>query len=239
MSFSNNSSTIFVLIILATTSNVTSLISAADINITNNCPYTVWAAAVPGGGRQLLQGQNWMLNSDPNFHDVGRIWGRTNCDFTRTTAKKCDSGDCNGALLCDTSPQPPATLAEYTFGTGIDFLDISLLGGFNVPIGFSIPEGVNCSWKRHGPSCSGDMINEICPTELRDVGGCLHPCTVFENDQFCCLKGPSSCDSKEAYFKFFKDACPEAYTYPYDDSATIFTCQSAKNYNVVFCPTYE
>ncbi|KAM7264135.1 hypothetical protein ACFE04_001818 [Oxalis oulophora] len=238
MRVSNKSSTIFVLIILATTSNITSQISKADVNITNNCPYTVWAAAIPGGGRQLFQGQHWLMNSDPNYHGLARIWGRTNCDFTRTTTKKCDSGDCNGALYCDTRPQPPVTLVEFTLlgdNRNNDYLEISLLDGFNVPIGIFIPEGVNCSSKGHGRSCSGDII---CPTELRDVGGCLHPCTIFGNEQFCCSGDQSNCDSKEAYFKLFKDACPQAISYAYDDSATTFICQSAgKNYNVVFCPT--
>ena len=26
---------------------------AATFTVTNNCPYSVWAAAVPGGGQQL------------------------------------------------------------------------------------------------------------------------------------------------------------------------------------------
>nr|P83959.1 RecName: Full=Thaumatin-like protein [Phaseolus vulgaris] len=29
----------------------------ANFEIVNNCPYTVWAAASPGGGRRLDRGQ--------------------------------------------------------------------------------------------------------------------------------------------------------------------------------------
>ncbi|KAJ0431771.1 putative Thaumatin family [Helianthus annuus] len=35
--------------------------SAAVFNIRNNCRYTVWAGAVPGGGRRLNPGQTWAL----------------------------------------------------------------------------------------------------------------------------------------------------------------------------------
>ncbi|GMH22713.1 hypothetical protein Nepgr_024556 [Nepenthes gracilis] len=43
-------------------------IDAATFVITNNCPYTVWAAAAPGGGQQLNQGQTWTINvnAEPN-----------------------------------------------------------------------------------------------------------------------------------------------------------------------------
>ena len=33
--------------------------------IQNQCPYTVWAAAVPGGGRRLEGGQSWTINANP------------------------------------------------------------------------------------------------------------------------------------------------------------------------------
>ena len=35
---------------------------AARFNITHNCPYVVWAAAVPGGGRQLNSKESWPLD---------------------------------------------------------------------------------------------------------------------------------------------------------------------------------
>ncbi|KAM7267272.1 hypothetical protein ACFE04_009438 [Oxalis oulophora] len=231
-----STSTIFVLVILTTTIAVHE-ISAAVFNIKNNCPYTVWAAAQPGGGRQLNNGQNWILNSDPNYQDRGQIWARTNCDFSNrssSSTKKCNSGDCNGSLKCETTGDAPVTLAEYQFNTTTenspDFLNLSLLNGFNVPIKFS-PDGTSCS--SNGPSCIGD-VNGMCPTELRDVGGCLHPCTVFGNDQFCCTK--SNCNSTEAYFKLFKDACPQAYSYALDNVTNTFTCPSGTNYTITFCP---
>ncbi len=42
---------------------------------------------------------------------------------------------------------------------------------------------------------------------------------------------------------FLKEACPTAYTYPYDDATSTFTCQGsakggAPNYNITFLPTH-
>jgi hypothetical protein len=69
----------------------------------------------------------------------GRFWGRTGCSFNGGSGH-CDNADCAGALSCTASGQTPATLAEYTIGTGgaQDFYDISLVDGFNVPMDFSI-----------------------------------------------------------------------------------------------------
>ncbi|KAJ7010707.1 hypothetical protein NC653_001232 [Populus alba x Populus x berolinensis] len=77
--------------------------NAATFEIRNSCPYTVWAAASPGGGRRLERGQTWNLNV-PAGTSMARIWGRTSWGV------------------------PPNTLAEYAlnqFGN-LDFYDISL-----------------------------------------------------------------------------------------------------------------
>ncbi|KAJ4704902.1 Thaumatin-like protein [Melia azedarach] len=207
-------------------------IHAALFEILNNCNYTVWAAANPGGGRELRQGQTWYVNTDPNFKDTGRIWARTNCNFDTNSSGKCDSGDCDGNLYCVTSGSPPVTLAEYSF-ENMDFFDVSLVDGFNVPMEF---KGASSGCTKQ-IKCTGD-VNELCPTELRHPGGCNHPCTVFQNDQFCCRGGnstPSSC-GPTAYSRFFKGFCPSAYSYAYDDATSTFTCPSGSNYTVVFCP---
>ncbi|TKY60594.1 Pathogenesis-related protein R minor form [Spatholobus suberectus] len=53
---------------------------AARFDITNRCPYTVWAAAVPGGGRRLDSGQSWALDVAAGTQGT-RIWARTGCSF--------------------------------------------------------------------------------------------------------------------------------------------------------------
>ncbi|TQE10625.1 hypothetical protein C1H46_003738 [Malus baccata] len=115
---------------------------AARFDVRNNCPYIVWAAAIPGGGRQLNRGEIWTLNVNLGTK-MARIWARTNCAFNNSGRGKCQTGDCGGLLQCKAYGSPQNTLAEYAlnqFGK-MDFFDISLVislvDGFNVPMEFS------------------------------------------------------------------------------------------------------
>uniref|UniRef100_A0A803PSH9 Thaumatin-like protein n=1 Tax=Cannabis sativa TaxID=3483 RepID=A0A803PSH9_CANSA len=207
---------------------------AARFDITNRCSYTVWAAAVPGGGRQLNPGQqgrthiSWAL--DVNAGTKGaRIWARTGCNFDGAGNGRCQTGDCGGKLNCQSYGQPPNTLAEYALNqfNNLDFFDISLVDGFNVPMDFS-PTSRQCS---RGIRCTAD-INGQCPGQLRAPGGCNNPCTVFKTDQYCCNSGNSGATDLS---RFFKTRCPDAYSYPKDDQTSTFTCPGGTNYKVVFC----
>ncbi|XP_059286862.1 thaumatin-like protein [Lycium ferocissimum] len=202
------------------------------INIRNNCPFTVWAAAVPGGGRRLDYGEAWRI-PQTNLSSIRsrRIWGRTNCNFDTSGRGRCQTGDCNGLLECEGFGTPPNTLAEYAlnqFGNN-DFFDISLVDGFNLPMEFSPASADNCSARI---SCTADIIGQ-CPNELRTPGGCNNPCTVFKTNEYCCMSG--NCGPTNLS-KFFKDRCSTSHSYPKDDPTSTFTCPSRTNYRVVFCP---
>ncbi|KAJ6426574.1 hypothetical protein OIU84_022220 [Salix udensis] len=207
---------------------------AANFEIRNNCPYTVWAAASPGGGRRLDRGQTWNLNV-PAGTAMARIWGRTNCNFDGSGQGRCQTGDCTGGLVCRGWGVPPNTLAEYAlnqFGN-LDFYDISLVDGFNIPIEFS-PTSGGGSGKCQALLCTAD-INGQCPNQLRAPGGCNNPCTVFKTNEYCCTNGQGSC-GPTTFSRFFKDRCPTSYSYPQDDPSSTFTCPGGTNYRVVFCP---
>ncbi|PIN05622.1 hypothetical protein CDL12_21837 [Handroanthus impetiginosus] len=216
---------IFLLIALSST-----YASAATFTIQNNCPFTIWAAAFPGGGHQLHAGQTWQF-SVPNNTINGRIWARTGCFFDATGRGRCRTGDCNGQLQCQGSGTPPNTLAEYALSptnSNLVFFDISLVDGFNVPMEFSPISG----------GCTGvircmEDINEQCPIQLRAPGGCNGPCSVFGTNVFCCTSGICG---PTAFSRFFKDRCPHAYSYPMDDQTSAFTCPVGNNYRVIFCP---
>ena len=106
----------------------------------------------------------------------GRLWGRTGCDFSTPLpgSTQCVTGACNGGLLCD--PQtgtgvPPASLAEWTFGgDGIDWYDVSLVDGSNIPMSITA-EGCPTA------DCPADL-NVGCPDELaqRDGAGNILGC---------------------------------------------------------------
>ncbi|KAG8374894.1 hypothetical protein BUALT_Bualt10G0043100 [Buddleja alternifolia] len=191
---------------------------AATFDITNRCRYTVWAAARPGGGRRLDSGQSWRINVAPGTTQA-RIWGRTNCNFDSNGRGRCQTGDCNGLLQCQGYGQAPNTLAEYALNQfqNMDFVDISLVDGFNIPMEFSPTTNVCRSLRCTAP------INNQCPNQLRAPGGCNNPCTVFRTNQYCCTNGQGSC-GPTTFSRFFKDRCPDAYSYPQDDPTSTFTC---------------
>ncbi|KAL2342783.1 hypothetical protein Fmac_004068 [Flemingia macrophylla] len=202
---------------------------ATRFDITNRCSYTVWAAAVPGGGRRLNSGESWALDVAEGTKGA-RIWARTGCNFDNSGHGSCQTGDCGGILECSAYGAPPNTLAEYALNqyNNLDFFDISLVDGFNVPMEFSSTSD-SCTV---AIKCTAD-INGQCPSELKTEGGCNNPCTVFKTDNYCCNSG--SCEPTD-YSKFFKDRCPDAYSYPKDDATSTFTCGGGTNYSVVFCP---
>ncbi|GFQ01335.1 thaumatin-like protein [Phtheirospermum japonicum] len=202
---------------------------AIIFNIQNNCRYTVWPAAVPGGGRRLDPGQSWTIGF-PNGPNLAKIWARTNCTFDSSGRGSCLTGDCNGRLECGSYGAPPHTVAEYglnSFGHK-DYYDISVMEGFNVPMEFT-PTTNGCT---RPVRCAADITGE-CPSELRVAGGCHNPCTVHKTTQYCCHSG--RCRPTELS-RFFKRRCRDAFTYPEDDPTSTFTCPPGTSYRVVFCP---
>lgn len=218
------------LIILISLTLFSTTIHAATFEVVNRCSYTVWAAAIPGGGKRLDSGQIWTINV-PSGTTMGRIWGRTNCSFDSNGLGKCETGNCNKTLQCQGFGSPPNTLAEYALNQfdDQDFLDISLVDGFNIPMDFS-PTTYGC----RGIRCAAD-INGQCPDELQVAGGCNNPCTVFKTNEYCCTDRSGSCGPTN-FSKFLKDRCPDAYSYPLDDESSTFTAPGGTNYRVTFCP---
>lgn len=209
-------------------------INATTIDVVNNCPYTVWAAASPGGGKQLNQGDSWQLNPADGTK-MARIWPRTGCNFDGNGNGHCNTGDCGGVLQCTGWGTDPQTLAEYTLAqpnNPTDTIDISLVEGFNVPLAFTPTSnlGGTCRDVR----CTADIVGQ-CPSQLQATGGCNNPCTVFKTVQYCCTSERGSCGPTD-FSKFFKDRCPDAYSYPQDDNTSTFSCPPGTNYKVTFCP---
>ncbi|KAF8023564.1 hypothetical protein BT93_F0927 [Corymbia citriodora subsp. variegata] len=205
----------------------------------NKCDYTVWPGILSNAGEQPLSSTGFALDSG------GRFWGRTHCSQDSSGKFSCLTGDCgSGQLECSGSgAAPPATLAEFTLdGTGgMDFFDVSLVNGYNLPM-LVAPQGgsgQNCT----STGCVVDM-NGACPSELKVTssdgsGGvaCKSACEAFQQPQYCCsgaYNTPQTC-KPSSYSELFKSACPKAYSYTYDDSTSTFTCADA-DYVITFCP---
>ncbi|OAY63440.1 Thaumatin-like protein 1 [Ananas comosus] len=205
----------------------------------------------PGESRNLDVPASWS----------GRLWGRTLCSTDPATgAFSCATGDCGSAKTeCSGGgAAPPATLAEFTLNGsgGMDFYDVSLVDGYrianfnfvvyryNLPM-LVVPHGGtggNCT----ATGCLVD-INSACPSDLKvvvaaSVGGsggvaCKSACEAFGSPQYCCsgaYGNPNTC-RPSTYSQFFKNSCPRAYSYAYDDATSTFTCASA-DYIITFCP---
>ncbi|RWV93422.1 hypothetical protein GW17_00044120 [Ensete ventricosum] len=79
------------------------------------------------------------------------------CPYTVWAAA---TGDCGGVLACTAYGSPPNTLAEFALNqfNNLDFFDISLVDGFNVPMDFS-PTSGGC----RGIRCAADINGQNCP----------------------------------------------------------------------------
>lgn len=210
---------------------------AATITVVNRCSYTVWPGALPGGGARLDPGQSWTLDVAAGT-PAARIWPRTGCTFDGSGRGSCITGDCGGALVCAVSGQPPTTIAEYTLGRqggSDDFFDLSVIDGFNVPVSFQPTNGgAGCSRGR-GPSCAVDITAECLP-ELRVPGGCTSACLKFGGDIYCCKGQYEVVCPPTSYSQFFKEKCPDVYSYAKDDQSSTFTCPGGTDYRIEFCP---
>lgn len=234
------------------------LIGTSTFTISNNCGNTVWPGVLSGAGTQPLDTSGFSLSSGESrtlqIPDSwsGRLWARTHCSTDPSTSKfSCATGDCgSGETDCSgKGASPPATLAEFTLdgSGGLDFFDVSLVDGYNLPMLVTpVVDGGIGSGNCTATGCSVDL-NGHCPSDLRVIlsgsdgqgVACRSACEAFGTPEFCCsgyYGNPRTC-KPSSYSEFFKDACPRAYSYAYDDASSTFTCPSGGNYLITFCPS--
>ncbi|KAL5533498.1 hypothetical protein ACEPAF_5274 [Sanghuangporus sanghuang] len=230
----------------------------------NKCNYTIWPAiftsevskvkpnAPTGDCRwEATAGSLWKFQV-PNNWTSGRIWGRRDCDFNSNSSgdgtDSCSTGSCIGGLECTATNGtgiPPATLAEWTLNTedGLDYYDVSLVDGYNMPMSILTNKGCDSS------DCTNDL-GLTCPDDLKKGDdGCLSACAAGmggggDDDPVCCTGKygtPGMCPSSGIpYYDHFKNGCPNSYIYAYDeDSGTALRKCSASlstDYLLTFCP---
>ncbi|KAH0971102.1 hypothetical protein GBA52_023258 [Prunus armeniaca] len=218
-------------------------VTGATFTFTNKCDFTVWPGILASAGSPKLDSTGFELakGSSRSFQAPtgwsGRFWGRTGCNFDGSGHGSCSTGDCgSGQLECNgAGAAPPATLAEFTLGSGSqDFYDVSLVDGYNLPM---IVEGSGGSGTCATTGCATDL-NRRCPAELKVEGGgaCKSACDAFGSPEYCCngeYGSPSTC-KPSMYSQLFKSACPKSYSYAYDDASSTFTCTGA-DYTITFC----
>ncbi|CAI0469341.1 unnamed protein product [Linum tenue] len=222
------------------------------VAFTNKCPFTVWPGTLTGGGVPQLPVTGFELpsKSSSSIHvpanwTSGRFWARTGCSTDSTGKFSCLTGDCaSGKIRCvGAGAIPPVTLMEFTLGasSGLDFFDISLVDGFNLPV--AVNQWGGGPGVCRTPSCPGD-VNGVCPPEMAVKGpdgrviACKSACLALNKPEYCCTGqygSPATCPPTQ-YSKIFKGKCPQAYSYAYDDASSTFTCPTGRNYLITFCP---
>uniref|UniRef100_A0A7E4VHF0 Thaumatin-like protein n=1 Tax=Panagrellus redivivus TaxID=6233 RepID=A0A7E4VHF0_PANRE len=222
--------------------NVAVVVFARDIHIINNCGYKIWPGwygqngTPDGGGTTLNPGASHTINV-PNDWTSGRIWARTGCDGNFN----CDTGSCGNSEHCNGKwGAAGPSLAEFGLHKwqGLDFYDVSLVDGFNVQVKIK-PNGGSGDCKAIG-ACRENLLDS-CPNELKLVKNghtveCQSACTKFHNPEYCCTgdHGKAETCGPSKYSRFFKERCPNDYSYAFDDKTSTFTCKDA-NYEVHFC----
>lgn len=237
-------------------------VSARTVTVRNSCSFTIWPAtftdpnaggSAPGvpTGWQADPNTSLILNVPDNWK-AARIWARRNCNFSDPNpATQCASGGCTGGLECDPNSgiiTPPVTLGEFTLGGGNsqDFVDVSVVSGFNLPM--RIVSSDSCV----NSACAVDL-NAICPAPLRGptdpagtVLGCESACEANldgnpADSPNCCTGShntPATCPASAiAFYPFFKNNCPTSLAAPFDEgSGSLIVCPSGADYTVTFCP---
>uniref|UniRef100_A0A1I7TX80 Thaumatin-like protein n=1 Tax=Caenorhabditis tropicalis TaxID=1561998 RepID=A0A1I7TX80_9PELO len=221
---------------------LTATAESRNITIYNKCSFTIWPGILgPGnpseGGFRLDTGDRKTIQVD-DYWSAGRIWARTGCD----EYFNCETGFCRNSEQCNGAEGfPPASLAEFSLKSygGQDFYDVYLVNGYNLPIQINPIGGSGCN---PAGGCVKD-INTECPDFLSVKGrngntvACKSGCLGYNTDQECCRGDygtPDKCQPSQTA-QMFKDACPTAYSYAFDDNTSRFTCQSTASYIVKFC----
>jgi hypothetical protein len=221
--------------------------SQRGITVVNRTQQTIWAVvsnspAYPNG-RKLLPGQSTSLTVANSWG--GRIWGRTGC--ATDAHGSCLTGDCT--TQCS-GPTTPTTLGEFTFNAfdGMDFYDVSMVDGANLPMYINVSHTVTADPVSSSGCYKGACTRPVvCPSAMQAVSsgqviGCKPPCAAFGGDTYCCRgawAGRDNCVPSKwpvDYTQVFKKAEPYAYSYAFDDSATM-ACKGQCYYRITFGTT--
>ncbi len=222
-----------------------------EVTFVNDVDQTIWVAGAQQTAQPALTTTGWVLPAGQSLSVAvpdkwnGRFWGRTGCSFDASGNGRCRTGDCGGHFQCTGYGSIPATLAEFNLDAwdGLDFYDVSMVDGSNLPMYINISGGeTKDPISSDGCIAAGCTKPVQCPAALQVDGGagCESACGVFGTDQYCCRgqwASRTACQPTQwpvDYAAVFKEAEPYAYSYVDDDATSVFTCKDGCDYRITF-----
>ncbi|OAE25145.1 hypothetical protein AXG93_3217s1620 [Marchantia polymorpha subsp. ruderalis] len=194
------------------------IVNGCVITIGNNCNDSVTACS-QSGQQDIIQFN--LSAGTSQFIDLGTV-----CSWPSAVVYASVTGQCavTGTPNAATD-RNLANLAEFTIpGTSNqDFYDLSNVNAYTIPMSIRAPTGcpsINCSISDIRSFC---QPNNVLHTEVNGALSCV-------NTDGTAGLGPTNGTMQ------FKTACPEAYSYNFDDANSTFTCPTGSDYEVVFCP---
>ncbi|ORZ07628.1 thaumatin [Absidia repens] len=211
-----------------------------SITVKNNCPEKISIGVLTNGnsdpdGRFDLNKQGSRTISKPDTWG-GRLFANPSCV----------GADAKGPHCGNAGAANPATLAEFFFkgANNKDYYDISLVDGYNIPASIT-PQGGSKKGGGDGKNCGSSNCKKLpdCPPNLAikdgsgKVIGCQSSCSKTGDPKHCCVgqyDGPDKCKGDKQASNV-KSACPDSYSFAYDDQTSTFACENPSGYTVTFC----
>lgn len=168
---------------------------AFKVNLVNECPVTVLAAALGPSKIEPSHGKSWVLESGKSLSlDIPKDWettqgnasingprffARTGCSYDEKLDRaSCETGDCGNKYDCSAAGlggSPPVSLAEFCFncGDGLSYYDVSLVDGASMSLDIK-PEKPYSDTRPGDPDNPFWSITNLCNKgkDLRDPTIC-------------------------------------------------------------------
>ena len=212
-------------------------VSMEPTNVTGSGPYDCGAPGSKYPTSSKFGACNWKLTPPSNDYNWVSAGG---------SACNLDS-ECSSGTTCGISFNPGhANLLMKTCGTHIGYWTADQICGISPSYGAPF----NCSayWPLYAcvgvPSCYQQGAPSSCCgcADWWEEGIEVPP---TPDTEVCKSKNPTWTSNVQSTLKWLKSACPSAYTYPYDDMSSTFTCKNmvndvnSVNYKITFCPENE
>ncbi|KAG6555215.1 hypothetical protein Mapa_003255 [Marchantia paleacea] len=194
------------------------IVHGCVITVGNNCGYEVTACSQ--SGQQNIDQYDLSAGTSQRI-DLG-----TDCSWPSAVVYASVTGQCAVTGTPDAATDRNlANLAEFTIpGSGNkDFYDLSNVNAYTTPMAIRAAPGCTSI------SCSISDIRSFCQPNnvLQTLASGALSCV---NTDGTAGLGPTDGTRQ------FKAACPDAYSYNFDDESSTFTCATGSDYEVVFCP---